>query len=427
MFVDFVRGFKLKYYIVGAESEEAKKSLYMTVTEEVNGEQVSRLEPKFPMSWTFEHFLNGTDSYLTKVGGLSEQERADLKKLQNWVDSFVPGPCVYKKDVAGKRVTVPFLGEDGKQVFAPRYIDTKGLLSSKSDAAHQILLDQMAQQGTEILRMLSDQNKKSKKKMSKKGTSSALSSAAGGTSSGSPVVGSQNVVVSSAHKRSRMSPEFVDLELKTTVPQCWEMRGFIEKYPLEVVEKEKKMIQEMTPAKRGEFLASDISRMMRLVSTALVLNEDSAGPSKEVQVLKEKISKQEVTITKLEIATDVFEEKKKIWVETKKELREIQEKLKEAIEDNEKLKAAMTPGRVTLEILNTGLETDGSGLWRVVEDGKVVLPPENADKEKADAEAEEAENVEEEENDEMDHDQEQEHAAANEEKDDGEEHQDESS
>ncbi|MCH79717.1 hypothetical protein A2U01_0000472 [Trifolium medium] len=148
MFVDSVCGFKSRYYIVGAVSEEAKKSLYRTVTEEVNGEQVSRLKPKFPLSWTFDHFLNWTDSYLTKVGGLSEQERADLKRLQNWVDSFVLGPCVYKMVVDGKRVTVPYLGKDGKQVFAPRFIDTKRLLSCKSDAARQILLDQMAQEGT---------------------------------------------------------------------------------------------------------------------------------------------------------------------------------------------------------------------------------------------------------------------------------------
>ncbi|MCH79716.1 hypothetical protein A2U01_0000471 [Trifolium medium] len=299
--------------------------------------------------------------------------------------------------------------------------------------------------------------------MSKKGTGSALSSATGGTSSGSSVVGSQNVAITSAHKRTRMSPEFIDLELKTTVPQCWEMRGFLEKYPLSVVENEKKIIRDMPPARRGEFLTSDISGLMRLVSTALELNEDSAGPSREVHALKEKISEQDAKITRLEIAVEDFEEKKKIWAETKTELRETQEKLKEAVEDNEKLKAAMAPGKgegqftrgattraqlvkqvdtvlgeltkaakmgfnrvvEQLEVLNPGLVTDGAGFWRVVEDGRVVLPPKNADKEKADAE--EAANVEEEEDDEMDQDQGPEHVVVDEEKDDGEEHQDESS
>ncbi|MCI76765.1 hypothetical protein A2U01_0098035, partial [Trifolium medium] len=76
---------------------------------------------------------------------------------------------------------------------------------------------------------------------------SALSSAAGDRSSESPVVGPQDVAVSSSHKRTRMSPEFADFELKTTVPQCWEMRGFLEKYPLQVTEKEKKTIRDMPP------------------------------------------------------------------------------------------------------------------------------------------------------------------------------------
>ncbi|MCH87819.1 hypothetical protein A2U01_0008700 [Trifolium medium] len=78
-----------------------------------------------------------------------------------------------------------------------------------------------------------------------------------------------------------------------------------------------------------------------------------------------------------------------------------------------------------LEILNPGLKTEGSGFWRKVEDGEVVLPPENVDKEKEDAEVEEAANVEEGEDDEME--QNQEHPIVDEHKDDGEEHEDESS
>ncbi|MCI48566.1 hypothetical protein A2U01_0069809, partial [Trifolium medium] len=57
------------------------------------------------------------------------------------------------------RVTVPYLGDDGEQMYEVRYIDTRKLLLCKSDAAREILLDQMASQGSEILKMLSDQSR----------------------------------------------------------------------------------------------------------------------------------------------------------------------------------------------------------------------------------------------------------------------------
>ncbi|MCH79652.1 hypothetical protein A2U01_0000405 [Trifolium medium] len=344
MFVDSVRGFKPKYYLVRAVSEEAKESLFRTVVVEVDGEQVSRHEPKFPLAWTFDHFLRGTDFYLTRAKDLSEQDRAGLKKLVDYVGSFKAGPCVYRESVDGRRVTRPLLDKEGKQVFEARYINTRELLSAKNAAVRKILLDQMANQGSEILRMLTDQKKR--KKMSKKGVGSARSSAAGGNSSGSPRVDSPTVAVSSAHqqKRLRPSPDFVDLELKTMVPQCWEMRGFLEKYTLEVVEKEKRMIREMTPARREEFLVSDIAGLMRLVSTALVLNEDSAGPGTEVTKLQAHVNQLKTRNLVLDNKVADLEGKRDVWIQTQKELRETDERLRKAVEENDRLKAAMAPG-----------------------------------------------------------------------------------
>ncbi|MCH84879.1 hypothetical protein A2U01_0005716, partial [Trifolium medium] len=179
--------------------------------------------------------------------------------------------------------------------------------------------DQMAQQGIEILRMLSDQNKKMEKKKSKKGAGSTFSSAAGGISSESPVVGSPQVVTSKLEKKKRkMDVDFVDLEVnepgiqgRTVVPGCWSKKGFLSLNPLVVEEQEKAVIRSIEPKRREKFLVDDIAGLMRLVSTALVLNEDSAEPSREAQALKEKISEQEAMITKLEIAAEDFEEKKK--------------------------------------------------------------------------------------------------------------------
>ncbi|MCH91093.1 hypothetical protein A2U01_0012018, partial [Trifolium medium] len=68
-----------------------------------------------------------------------------------------------------------------------------------------------------------------------------------------------------------------------------------------------------------------------------------------------------------------------------------------------------------LEVLNPGLQTTGSGFWRKVEDGKVVLPPENEIKEANDLIVEDG-----------DDDMEQDNPEAGEQKNDEEEGQDES-
>ncbi|PNX99416.1 hypothetical protein L195_g022681, partial [Trifolium pratense] len=155
MFVDSVRGYKPRYYLVGAVSEEAKASLYRTVTEVVGGVGVSREEPKFPLSWTFEHYRSSTDSYLTKFSQLSEKDRAGLKKLREWVEGFVLGRCVHKVvDEGGNRVTVPLVGVDGKPVFEARLIPTNALLSCTNGAARQVVLENMSKQGGDVLKML---------------------------------------------------------------------------------------------------------------------------------------------------------------------------------------------------------------------------------------------------------------------------------
>jgi hypothetical protein len=140
MFVDSVRGYKPRYYAVRAESGAARESLYRDVTVTVGGEQVVRREPKFPLAWTFAHYEHSTDFYLTKDRGMSEQDWASLKILNDYVSSFKLGPCVYKEVIDGERVTLPVLDKAGKQEYDVRIINTRAVLSAKSAAARKILL-----------------------------------------------------------------------------------------------------------------------------------------------------------------------------------------------------------------------------------------------------------------------------------------------
>ncbi|MCI04142.1 hypothetical protein A2U01_0025186, partial [Trifolium medium] len=183
MFVDSVRNFKPRYFIVRAESESARESLYRTVRVKVDGEQVSRREAKFPLAWTFDHYEESTDFYLTKNKGMSEEDWAGLKTLTDFVNSFVKGPCVYKDVVNGDRMELPLLDKKGNQVFETWLIDTRKVLSATNAASHQ-----MAEEGGSILKMLEAQ--KNSKKGSKKGAASVMFSAAGDSSSGSPKINS---------------------------------------------------------------------------------------------------------------------------------------------------------------------------------------------------------------------------------------------
>ncbi|MCI51543.1 hypothetical protein A2U01_0072787, partial [Trifolium medium] len=99
MFVDSVRGFKERYYVVRPRTQSARDSLYETVivTEEdgsarldATGRPGTRRVARFPLSWSEDHFATSTDSYLTRDEALSDGERVGLAKLQSYVEKFKP-------------------------------------------------------------------------------------------------------------------------------------------------------------------------------------------------------------------------------------------------------------------------------------------------------------------------------------------------
>ncbi|MCI60292.1 hypothetical protein A2U01_0081547, partial [Trifolium medium] len=83
MYVDSVRGFKERYYVVKPVSQLAVDSLFETeldvdedgtVRRDEEGNEMTRLVPRFPMCWTKKHFDKPTDFYLTREETMSEED-----------------------------------------------------------------------------------------------------------------------------------------------------------------------------------------------------------------------------------------------------------------------------------------------------------------------------------------------------------------
>jgi hypothetical protein len=126
MFVDSVRGFKERYYVVKPMSPEARQSLYKTVA--VLGEEgkpVPQEVPRFPLSWSDKHFALPTDAYLVRDENLSPAERAGFERIRNYVAGFEPVRFMTKAGVPAKDAF-------GNPSVEPRFVNTKSLLECTS-------------------------------------------------------------------------------------------------------------------------------------------------------------------------------------------------------------------------------------------------------------------------------------------------------
>jgi hypothetical protein len=134
MFVDSVRGFKERYYVVKPVSPEAKKSVYKTVsTLGEEGVPVLQEVPRFPLCWTDRHFVLPTDAYLVREELLSPTERAGYEKIRLYVAGFQPARFMTKAGVPAKDAF-------GNPRVEPRFVNTKSLLECTSRDTRKTLL-----------------------------------------------------------------------------------------------------------------------------------------------------------------------------------------------------------------------------------------------------------------------------------------------
>jgi hypothetical protein len=142
IYVDSVRGYKSRYYFVKPMTEVGILSMYTRELEmgtdgvvivDEDGREKTKLVPRFPMSWSKEHFEEDPKHYLTKEEDMSDEDLAGLAKLVKYVRDFRPARWETRD---GK----PVLDKFGREQFSPRLIATKKLLECKSRAEANVFL-----------------------------------------------------------------------------------------------------------------------------------------------------------------------------------------------------------------------------------------------------------------------------------------------
>ena len=131
MYMDSVRGFKDKWYVVHPITDSAVDSLYEEegpVSDDDgeallndDGSPVLGRRAKFPVYWMPRHFEHGTGYFHTAVGDMCTEDQRAYTTLCNFVDSFHPAQWVTRE---GNDI----LDKDGYPTFEARPIDTKALV-----------------------------------------------------------------------------------------------------------------------------------------------------------------------------------------------------------------------------------------------------------------------------------------------------------
>jgi hypothetical protein len=142
IYVDYVRGYKSRYYFIKPMTEVGILSMYTrepdlgadgVVQVDEGGREKTKLVPRFPMSWSKKHFEEDPKHYLTKEEDMSDEDLAGLSKLVKYVRDFHPARWETRD---GK----PVLDKFGREHFSPRLIATKKLLECKSRAEANVFL-----------------------------------------------------------------------------------------------------------------------------------------------------------------------------------------------------------------------------------------------------------------------------------------------
>ncbi|CAJ2658786.1 unnamed protein product [Trifolium pratense] len=134
MFVDSVKDFKERYFVVRPESPSARESLLEleedrdeqgVARKDASGQVIFRAVPKFPLSWSYTHFLKEPKEYTTGDADLSPEDMAAFESLKTFVAGFTPGVWTTRKGVTIR-------DERGEPKASPRFINTRTLLKCKN-------------------------------------------------------------------------------------------------------------------------------------------------------------------------------------------------------------------------------------------------------------------------------------------------------
>ncbi|XP_058786440.1 uncharacterized protein LOC131661054 [Vicia villosa] len=404
MFVDSVKDFKDRYYVVRLRSRAAYTSLSKMVTvrgedgapeRDEEGNVHTRLCSVFPFVWWKAHFSFPPKHYAREDGDLDEQDAASYLRLCQWVDSFTLSSWV-------SRTGEPICDEDGVPMTEARAINTRALLMCRTTAETKALLDAMPVKEDKVLKAAQDGRRIRALKNKNRGVGSGEHSG----SAGSPLVIPEGGTPK-RQRRSEMSredPPVTGAERGFVLPPCFKEGQFFEKFPLSLSPDESRRVEEMSSPARLKQLASDSAAVMRVVGMAQMFAQGGAASAEVLQKaeddkkaaeeeaarqksLREKIKKKMEDLLKQK-NEEVEEEKKKVaeleqaWEPTAEESSDVaalrsRAEFVEKIDDlkieladmaEEGFKCAVQQ----LKFLNPGLKTDNIGVSSRIVDGQLI-------------------------------------------------------
>ncbi|CAJ2629808.1 unnamed protein product [Trifolium pratense] len=347
MFVDSIKDFKERYFIIRPESPAARESLLEleedkdeqgVARKDDHGQVIFRAVPKFPLSWSYDHFQKEPKEYTTGDADLSPEEMAAFENLKAFVAGFTPGIWTTRKGVTLR-------DEHGKAKVSPRFINTRNLLKYEMETIAERMLK--AKQDEKASRSARGKKKAAARTSQevRPGTPSVQVIGTSGVGSGTPTSAPRPPPA----KRTREEDSPVEDAgmggcRNFPVPRCFTVDKFFEKYPPEVFETERAAILDQEPEVRRQQHARDMAAMVRMVSSSLVLGDERETLVKQLDTARTKHERAKGRINQLELVVDDLREKQKHWGDQLDEHRKRGEDLDAARAEIERLNAVMAPG-----------------------------------------------------------------------------------
>ncbi|GAU34824.1 hypothetical protein TSUD_394510 [Trifolium subterraneum] len=183
IFEESLRNFKDEYFVVRPMVVEGWKAILVRgpmVDDDGNvvfGDDVEPIEvdcERFPFCWSTKHYSREAKSFTFKTGALSKEERADLKVLEDFVDSFPPNLW---EDKEGN----PICDEEGRRLSSKKFINTKALLKCATKTEAKDLLREMKNTQLTLCKLQAEKKKR------QLGASSSTPNASGQSSPSSSI------------------------------------------------------------------------------------------------------------------------------------------------------------------------------------------------------------------------------------------------
>ncbi|GAU49404.1 hypothetical protein TSUD_92500 [Trifolium subterraneum] len=179
-----LRNFKDEYFVVRLMVVDGWKTILVRgpkLDDDGNvlfGDDAEPIEvdcERFPFCWSTKHYSREAKSFTFRRGALSKEERADLKVLEDFVDSFPPNLC---EDREGN----PICDEESVQLSSKKFVNTKALLKCTTRTEAEDLRRKMKSTVASLRKLQAD------KKRRQAGGASSSAHIASGQSSPTPSI-----------------------------------------------------------------------------------------------------------------------------------------------------------------------------------------------------------------------------------------------